>query len=53
MKTVLENKKPSPKLPSGYYTSKIGKIAYWIEGKGKPVFLLHSAGHDVCERYYK
>ncbi len=46
MEAVLENKTTSPKLPSGYYTSKLGKIAYWIEGKGKPIFLLHSAGHD-------
>ncbi|EQA44411.1 Ndr family protein [Leptospira broomii serovar Hurstbridge str. 5399] len=32
--------------PSGFFESKYGKVAYWIKGKGRTVFLLHSAGHD-------
>ncbi|TGL64719.1 alpha/beta fold hydrolase [Leptospira sarikeiensis] len=46
METVLETPTPALKKPTGFFPSKIGKIAYWVEGKGKPIFLLHSAGHD-------
>lgn len=41
-----EKKSEKPKPPSGYFSSRFGKVAYWVEGKGKPIFLLHSAGHD-------
>lgn len=48
--TVVENRTNSlivdGEKPSGYFESKFGKVAYWIQGKGKTVFLLHSAGHD-------
>ncbi|TGK00339.1 alpha/beta hydrolase [Leptospira langatensis] len=46
METTIENPSGVEKKPTGFFPSKLGKIAYWIEGKGKPIILLHSAGHD-------
>ncbi|TGK04956.1 alpha/beta hydrolase [Leptospira semungkisensis] len=46
METTVENQSTTEKKPTGFFSSKLGKIAYWVEGKGKPIILLHSAGHD-------
>ncbi|MCG9875289.1 MAG: alpha/beta hydrolase [Leptospiraceae bacterium] len=32
--------------PTGYFESSYGKIAYYIQGKGTNLVLLHAAGHD-------
>lgn len=46
METLLEPSSMETDQPKGYFESKIGRIAYWIEGKGNTILLLHSAGHD-------
>ncbi|MDF3821157.1 alpha/beta hydrolase [Leptospira sp. 96542] len=46
METMVKFNSVSQTEPSGWHDSKIGKIAYWIEGKGPVIFLLHAAGHD-------
>ncbi len=46
MEVLTKNDTNSDTQPTGYLQSKIGKIAYWIEGKGNSILLLHSAGHD-------
>jgi pimeloyl-ACP methyl ester carboxylesterase len=33
-------------LPTGYFQTSYGRIAYYIQGKGTNLVLLHAAGHD-------
>ncbi len=36
----------SEDVPTGYFESSFGRIAFYIEGKGPKLILLHAAGHD-------
>nr|WP_246836119.1 alpha/beta hydrolase [Leptospira yasudae] len=65
MQTAIEEPRTvSNEKPSGYIQTRMGSVAYWIQGKGESIVLLHSAGpgHEhrdfdavipTLEKYYR
>ncbi len=44
--TVEKNPKEDESIPTGWYENSNVKIAYYIQGRGPNLILLHAAGHD-------